>query len=108
MSKKILSNKKIEVVKIKKNVLLIAGIFILVFLPEGVLAQDEPVLLFSDMTDGPISGWEGSATKGAAVSIWGNYFGSNRGSSTVTVCGVSQFTVVKFNVMFSPGLWPAN
>lgn len=46
-----------------------------------------PVLFFSDLTDGPTSGWEGSATKGAAVSIWGNNFGTTRGTSYITVCG---------------------
>jgi len=48
-----------------------------------------PALFFSDLTDGPITGWEGSTTKGAAVSIWGKNFGSSRGTSTVTVCGVT-------------------
>ena len=36
-----------------------------------------PRLFFSDMTDGPVSGWEGSTTQGAAVSIWGLGFGSS-------------------------------
>ncbi len=48
----------------------------------------DPVLYFSDLTDAPKTGWEGSATKGAAVTIWGNNFGSSRGSSYVTVNGV--------------------
>ncbi len=47
-----------------------------------------PVVNFSDMTDGQVSGWSGSSTKGAAVSIWGNNFGSSRGSSYVSVAGV--------------------
>jgi len=46
----------------------------------------EPVLFFSDLTDGSVSGWEGSAVKGAAVSVWGNGFGSGRDGSYVT-CG---------------------
>ncbi len=46
------------------------------------------VLYFSDLTDGPVSGWEGSSTKGAAVSIWGRNFGAERGASFVTVGGV--------------------
>jgi hypothetical protein len=48
-----------------------------------------PKLFFSDLTDGAISGWEGSSSRGAAVSIWGRGFGGSRGSSTVTVCGVA-------------------
>jgi len=53
------------------------------------LAADAPLVLFSDMPDAPVSGWEASATKGAAVSIWGRNFGSARGSSYVTVGGVA-------------------
>ena len=48
-----------------------------------------PVLFFSDLTDGSISGWEGSPTKGVAVSIWGGNFGSSRGSAYVTIGGVN-------------------
>jgi len=50
-----------------------------------------PVLYFSDMTDGPTTGWEGSSTKGAAVSIWGNNFGDERGTSYIT-CGDVNLT----------------
>jgi len=51
-------------------------------------AAAPPALFFSDLDWGPKTGWEGSATKGAAVSIWGLNFGSTRGSSFVTVNGV--------------------
>lgn len=44
------------------------------------------MVYFSDLTDGVITGWEASATKGAAVTIWGNNFGDSRGTSYVT-CG---------------------
>jgi hypothetical protein len=57
--------------------------------PNFVRAAASPVILFSDLTDGPVSGWEGSATKGVAVSIWGRNLGSTRGSSFVTVGGVN-------------------
>ncbi len=50
-------------------------------------AQADPILLFSDLNWGPKTGWEGSATKGAAVTIWGKNLGSSRGSSYVTVNG---------------------
>ncbi len=51
-----------------------------------------PTLFFSDLTWGPNSGWEGSANKGAAVTIWGKNFGSTRGSSYVTVNGAQLTT----------------
>ena len=47
-----------------------------------------PVIFFTDLTDGPRRGWNGSATKGAAVSVWGLHLGSRRGDSYVTVGGV--------------------
>ncbi|HRY63198.1 MAG TPA: choice-of-anchor Q domain-containing protein, partial [Patescibacteria group bacterium] len=50
-------------------------------------ANSSPVLFFSDLTWGPKTGWEGSTTKGAAVSIWGKNFGTSRGTNYVTVNG---------------------
>jgi len=50
--------------------------------------QNVPVLNFSDMTDGAVSGWEQSENKGMAISIWGRNFGQIRGNSYVTVGGV--------------------
>jgi len=47
-------------------------------------AQNQPALFFSDLTWGPRTGWEGSVTKGAAVTIWGNNLGT---SGTVNACG---------------------
>ncbi|HLE11076.1 MAG: hypothetical protein A2504_01735 [Bdellovibrionales bacterium RIFOXYD12_FULL_39_22] len=47
-----------------------------------------PRILFSDLTDAPVTGWEGSATKGAAVSIFCRNIGSVRGTSYVTVGGI--------------------
>ncbi len=49
----------------------------------------EPGLLFSDLTDGPITGWEGSPTKGAAVSVYVRDIDSSRGTSYITVGGVN-------------------
>lgn len=52
----------------------------------------EPSLYFSDLTNGVKSGghWGGDQEgKGAAVSIWGRDFGQSRGTSTITVCGVT-------------------
>jgi len=48
---------------------------------------EQPVLFFSDLVTAPKNGWEGSGTKGAAVTIWGKGFGSTQGSSYVTVNG---------------------
>jgi len=48
-----------------------------------------PKIFFSDLTDGTVTGWNGGATKGAAVSVWGYNFGSSRGTSYVTVGGVN-------------------
>jgi len=49
-----------------------------------VFAQNQPVLLFSDLTWGPKTGWEGSGSKGAAVTVWGANLGS---SGSVNACG---------------------
>jgi hypothetical protein len=66
-------------------------IFVLSILFSGILYSfalaASPVLFFSDLADGPKTGWNGSAVKGAAVSIWGKNFGSSRGASYVTVAG---------------------
>jgi hypothetical protein len=43
--------------------------------------------MFSDLNWGPKTGWEGSTTKGAAITIWGKNFGGSRGSNYVTVNG---------------------
>src|SRR3989338_5072645 len=54
----------------------------------SVASAASPALYFSDLIDGPKTGWNGSATKGAAVTIWGKNFGYTRGSSNhVTVGG---------------------
>ncbi len=47
-----------------------------------------PVLYFSDITDAPITGWEQSDTKGAAISIYVRNAGLSRGTSYVSVGGV--------------------
>ena len=47
-----------------------------------------PGLYYSSAKAGPGVGWEGSTTRGAAISIWAKNVGSTRGSSFVTVAGV--------------------
>ena len=75
--------------KLKRLMVVFGTLFFMsfAFFVENVNAG--PVLYFSDMTDGPTTGWEGSSTKGAAVSIWGRNFGTSRGTSYVTVGGVN-------------------
>ncbi|MCF6298747.1 MAG: right-handed parallel beta-helix repeat-containing protein [Thiomicrorhabdus sp.] len=49
----------------------------------------EPVIFFSDLISAPKSGWDSSEPdKGAIVTIWGRNFGTQRGSSYVTVNGI--------------------
>lgn len=50
-----------------------------------------PRLFFSDLTDGPISGWEQSDSVGAAVTVWGLNFDTTRGTSYIT-CGGTDLT----------------
>lgn len=54
-----------------------------------IASTSAPVIFFSDMTDGVTSGFNGSSTRGAAITIWGNNFGNSRGSSYITVGGVN-------------------
>lgn len=69
----------------------------LIFLSATFLAfAASPKIFFSDLTDGPTSGWEQSATKGAAVTIWGRNFGASRGTSTLTVGGITLSTDADF------------
>ncbi len=54
-----------------------------------VLAGD-PVLLFSDLTVAPSSGWSATEPeKGAVVTVWGRRLGEARGDSFITVNGVA-------------------
>ena len=68
--------------------MLIVAIAFFVTGAASCLAAPAPKVFFSDLTDGTVIGWNGSTSKGAAVSIWGNNFGSSRGASYVTVGGV--------------------
>jgi hypothetical protein len=64
--------------------------FLLCVTSASAIASDiVPAIFFSDMTDAPTTGFNRSTTQGAAVSIWGVNFGAARGTSTVTVCGVT-------------------
>jgi hypothetical protein len=71
-----------------KNTIFLTTTMLLLCVTASAFAAS-PVLFFSDLTDGPKTGWEGSAAKGAAVTIWGKNFGSSRGTGYVTVGGVN-------------------
>ena len=54
------------------------------------LAYSKPVILFSDLTAAPNTGWDTTnPTKGAVVTIWGFGFGQQRLNNFVSVSGVS-------------------
>src|SRR3989339_548606 len=53
----------------------------------SIASAASPALYFSDLIDGPKTGWNGIATKGAAVTIWGKNFGYTRGSSNYVTVG---------------------
>lgn len=66
----------------------IMGIFSLLLLASNLLAT--PVILYSDLTSAPNTGWSSSdPSRGAVVTIWGKGFGADRGSNYVTVNGVN-------------------
>jgi len=68
--------------------LLRTGILLMVFCLFVSSVSAEPVIFWASADSGPNSGWEGSQTKGAAITIWGTGFGNSRGNSFITVAGV--------------------
>ncbi|NOY96870.1 MAG: hypothetical protein GXO81_10970 [Chlorobi bacterium] len=74
-----------EFIKIKTIRLLL---FFLLF---GIYESDAnaPAIRYASAKNAPVSGWAGSATRGAAITIWAENIGSIRGNSTLTVCGVT-------------------
>jgi hypothetical protein len=62
-----------------------------------------PRIFFTDLTSGPNSGGESvSGFSGAYVTIYGNFFGTSQGSSTVTLNGSSCLRVVSWGTSW---LW---
>jgi hypothetical protein len=59
-------------------------------------AQSGPMLLYASAKAGPNHGWENSATKGAAITVWGKNLGSSRGTNTLTCAGVTLSTAGDF------------
>jgi len=60
------------------------------------IANAAPKLFFTDIESGPKTGWEGSTTKGAAVTVWGLGFGATRGSSYITLNGTQLSTAADY------------
>ncbi len=69
------------------NFIFISLLLLLIIWP-NITNAAKPVLFFSDLESGPKTGWEGSSTKGAAVTIWGENLGTGpSANSYVTVNG---------------------
>jgi hypothetical protein len=65
--------------------------------PCAVYAANAPALFFSDIQSGPNSGGESvTGFSGAYVTLYGNFFGSSQGSSTVTLNGANCLRVVSW------------
>jgi len=58
-----------------------------------------PVLFFSDIIYGPNTGWNNTATQGAAVTIWGKNFGTTQGSSFVTIGGAQATSYAEWDAI---------
>jgi len=56
---------------------------------DTVSSSGGPAIRYASAKNGPGSGWEGSATRGAAITIWAEKIGVSRGNNTLTVCGVT-------------------
>ena len=64
-------------------------ILLFVLLLSSPCFSADPVICFTDLIDGPKTGWNGSAAKGCAVTVWGRNFGTERGANYVTVCSTA-------------------
>ena len=56
--------------------------------PQNIPPPGGPVIRYTSAEAGPNRGWEGSTTRGAAITIWAIGIGSTRGNSYVTVGSV--------------------
>jgi hypothetical protein len=73
----------------RMNWMLLACTFVVVAVSFPAAQTASPQLLYSSAKAGPNQGWEGSTTKGAAITVWTRNVGSARGSSYITVAGVN-------------------
>lgn len=71
--------------------MLVRLIFLSIFICVSPAFAGAPVVFFSDATDGATTGWDGSETKGAAITVWGLDFGSAVHTSYVTVGGQTLY-----------------
>lgn len=67
---------------------------ILFLLLSGNIFAAAPEIFFTNLEDGPTTGWEESATKGAAITVYGYNFGAAAHTSYVTVANVTASTSV--------------
>lgn len=77
----------------RRNIIIILLLASTLLCIQAVFSAQEgecaPLLLYSSAKAGPNSGWENSATKGAAITVWARDIGSTRGSNFVTVGGMN-------------------
>jgi hypothetical protein len=64
-------------------------IILLFWMPASFAAV--PYIVTSDTSDGPVTGWDGSETKGAAITIWGLNFGTAAHTSYIEVGGQTLY-----------------
>src|SRR5579872_6317011 len=57
--------------------------------PVALAQSTAPQLLYLSAPAGPNQGWEGSATRGAAITVWARNVSSTRGTSYISVAGVA-------------------
>lgn len=81
------SSKEHALFSLKKCIVLLFCILSSLTINAYLANAATPVLFFSDLESGPKAGWNGSITKGAAVSVWGLNFGPIIESSKLSVCG---------------------
>src|SRR4051812_48867545 len=92
--------------------LLSLGLIHSVFIPSQLSAQtQQPRIFYSDITSGPGSG--GQNNRGAFITIYGNNFGSTRGTSVVTLNGANvasypSWTNTKITVQIGSGASTGN
>jgi hypothetical protein len=74
-------------------------LFLILLLSASARGANPPVIFFTDLVSGPMRGNSDttySSAGGVYVTIYGNYFGSSQGSSTITLNGSPCLTVVSW------------
>src|SRR5579862_7860503 len=78
----------------------LAGLFVFLLPGAASLFAQAPALFFTDLVSGPNKGGENG--NGAYVTLYGNFFGSSQGASTVTAGGAAM---VNCKVWGASWLW---